>query len=361
MGKLPISLAVSGIVLCLTAGCRSVEQWGVLAISSSTQSNGGIYTLQAAGSCRQLVTLAALNYLVSDRNNEWFYGTLGKSGSVAVLKRNCDGTMEVLQIVPAGKTPCHLTLSPDEKFLYIANYSSGDITEFALRDHLLTVPPRTVKHTGKSIHKRQKSPHTHFAAFAPYSNELLVCDLGTDQIWIYNCLPDKGLADVVQKCDLPAGSGPRHLAFAPDGNTFFVANELNSTVSSFRRIKSGKWQLAETHSTLIDGKKTLRNYPGAIKMSPDGKYFFVSNRGDDSIAVFAAADNGKFKLLENADSCGQYPSDILLINGGATLLTANLKSHSVQVFEFNEQAAVKLQRVHSYLIPDAAALLQIKQ
>ena len=354
-----IVLFSAAIMFC---GCCSNTFY---AVSSSAKNAGGIYQFAADGTVENFLSLPTAGYICRDAAGKYFYvsvnSTSGKKnspGGAAVLKKDDSKRLVLLQIAPAAiKTPCHLTLSPDGKFLYTANYSSGDIAEFALEDHLLTTPPRIIPHYGKSVHRRQKSPHPHFVSFDPAGKQLFVCDLGTDRILIYNYVPGKGLQlPAAEEYILPPGSGPRHLCFAPDGKSFYIANELNSTVSVFLRTNDNKWQLYQTLSTLPPGKAAVKNYPGAIKISSCGKFLFVTNRGDNSIAVFTVQADGRCRLNCAADSSGTYPSDIILLDNDQTLLVINLKSSNITVFDFNKKNAALQKSEKTFAVPQGIAL-----
>ena len=334
-----ILLALFSLLSVSISGCRHSYS-----LSISKKADGGIYCISGEES-KFTTALPTVNYLIS--GSRYYYATSNRkfqskdpNGAVTVLGKvhfpHC--TLGILQSISAeGKTPCHLTLSPDEKFLYTANYSSGDISEFRLKDGKIAAPPRIIRHSGKSVTPRQKSPHPHFTGFSPDGKQLFVCDLGTDEIFIYNYSSDKGLLlPCAEKLKLPAGSGPRHLVFAPDGKTLYTANELNSTSSSF--VKSGNtWKLHKTISTLEE-KSTVRNSPGAIKITKDGKFFFITNRGHNSIAFFETAPNGDFNLIKAVPSPGNFPSDIILLDGEKRMAVSHLKSGTVHFFKFDSEA-----------------------
>ena len=355
MKKIIFFILLSSFAAILS-GCRNFYT-----VSLSKKAEGGIYCTEK--STKQVLSYPTMNYLIS--GSRYYYATAGrmpgkksKSGAIAVLGRvhipHC--TLGVLQSVSAGGiTPCHLTLSSDENFLYTANYSSGDISEFRLDNGKITGSQRLIKHEGKSITKRQKSPHPHFVGFSPDGKQLFASDLGTDKIFIYNYLPGKGLQlPCVEKLKLPAGSGPRHLVFSPCGKILYTANELNSSASSFIKI-NGKWQLVKTISTLPDGTK-CHNSPGAIKITDDGKFFFISNRGHNSIAFFETTGNGNFKLLEAVPSPGNFPSDILLIDNEKRLAVSHLKSGTVHFFKLDKTNKKVTSEKHFISVPQAIAL-----
>ena len=348
-------LPAAALLLTLS-GCCNTQAF--FAVSSAPAPDGGIYRVAGQLMTKQ-VDLSFVNYLIAAPNGKNFYASLSRlpgekrTGGVAHLQISADNTMTVCQLLSTpGNTPCHLTLSPDGKYLYAANYGGGSITEVKLQDHHFSGEPRIIKHTGKSVHKRQKSPHPHFAGFN--SDQLYISDLGTDEIWLYNYDPECGIKlPSAGKLTLPPGSGPRHLVFAPDNLALYTANELNSTASSFiRKDLRAPWQLAESRSTLPENVSAEKNFPGAIKMSADGKFFFVTNRGNDSIAVFAVQGNGQFILHQVIPAHGSYPSDILLPDNDRKMYVINLKSNNISVFSFDpvngtltaEKNAIPLQK-----------------
>ena len=338
----------------LLAGCTEFH-----AVSGSDAPAGGIYRLQADGAF-QLVKLSKLNCLVRRPGDRRLYGTTGRNGGgVTVLDPLpfSGGYIETQSVNAGGKTPCHLTISPDGGFLYTANYSSGSISEFRLHEGLIAKRPRIIRHTGSSIKPRQKSPHPHFVRFDAEGKQLYVCDLGTDKISIYDWTPGTGLkTPAAAELILPPGSGPRHLVFSPDGNTLYVANELDSTAASFVREAPGKaWRFGKVRSTLPPGVDKQDNYPGAIRITADGKYFFVANRGDNSIAVFAALPGGNIRLVRTVPSGGDYPSDLLLLNGDRILAVGHQRSGGVTSFELENGRLTPSVR---YAVPKCTALCE---
>lgn len=352
MNKTAKIFFLSGLCLLL-AGCAEF-----LAVSGADAPAGGVYKLQAEGTF-QLVELSKLNCLIRAPGSKRLYGTtLRGSGGVVVLDTMpFGGYIEVKSVAAGGKTPCHLTLSPDGKFLYTANYSSGSVSEFRLEDGLPSNFPRIIRHTGRGAKPRQKSPHPHFVGFAPDGKQLYVCDLGADKIFVYDWTPETGLkTPAAAELTLPPGAGPRHLVFAPDGNTLYVADELDSTVASFvRKEPNGAWRLAKVRSPLPQGANKNGNFPGAIKITADGKYFFVANRGDDSVAVFAASAGGEFRLVRTVRSGGEFPSDLLLSNDDRLLVVGHLNSGGVTSFEFADGV---LTPSVTYSVPKCTALCE---
>ena len=346
-------MILASVGALLLAGCTEF-----LAVSGADAPAGGVYKLQADGAF-QIAKLSKLNCLVRAPGSRRLYGTTSRGGGGVVVLDEVPfgGWIEAKTVAAGGKTPCHLTLSPDGLFLYTANYSSGSVSEFRLKEGFPVGRSRVIRHTGRGVTPRQKSPHPHFVRFDAAGERLYVCDLGADRIFVYDWTPDRGLeTPAAAELVLPPGSGPRHLVFAPDGNTLYVSCELDSTAASFVRDAPGKaWRFAKSRSTLPDGADKTGNYPGAIRIAPDGRHFFVANRGDNSVAVFATSGGGDFRLVRTVPSGGDYPSDLLVSNGGKTLVVGHLKSGGVTVFALE---GGKLTRGASYAIPKCTALCE---
>ena len=360
MIRIPAKTAVFLAGLILLSGCAAGD---FLAVSISRQEDGGLYRIRK-DRAQFLLKLPTLNCLIRDPDTDFYYGTLNrmpgskdKNGAIAVLKRISTDIFSVEQIVDANsRTPCVLSLSPDRRFLYTANSSSGDIAEFSLKDGRIIGKPRLIPHSGHSVTKRQRGPHPHFAAFDPAGKQLYVCDLGTDQIWIYSWHPEKGLIlPCAEKLPLPPGAGPRHLVFDPSGRILYCANELDSTAASFVR-EGDKWRPGAVRSTLKDPLDSKKNFPGAIKITADGKYFFITNRGHDSIAVFRTDGKGDFQLLDNFVSEGNFPSDIQLNRDNTELRAVYLKNHLVKRFSFDPGNGILIPLPGSSHVPQGIGL-----
>ena len=336
---------LSAFAAILLSSCASPSSF--LAVSSDRGSAGGVYEVKN-GKAQPVAALPAMYHLVREpRAGNLYYGTFiqnpaaavrkDRIGAAAVLERSSGNQLKTVQIRPVGgQTPCFAVLSPDGAFLYTANYSSGDVSELPLYRGRFSGPPRSIRQTGQGVTRRQQSPHPHCVLFDPAGKQLYVSDLGTDQIWIYCWTPEKGVElPCAEKLKLPPGSGPRHLVFDPSGLILYTANELNSTAASFvRESLQSPWKPGPVRSTLPKGVSGEKNYPGAIKISADGRFFFVTNRGHDSIAVFEASRSGDFKLLRAVPSGGQYPGDLLLLDGGR-LAVIHYREGGVRLFDFD--------------------------
>lgn len=136
----------------------------------------------------------------------------------------------------------------------------------------------------------QASAHAHCAVIDPSGDYVLVCDKATDQIFVFRLGTTLEIASTYQ---LPAESGPRHLAFAPASGRAFITCEFSSEIASFAfEATSGNLHLLDKQSTVANGYKGP-NEPAEVRVHPDGNFVYVNNRGEDSVAWFRIGSNGE--------------------------------------------------------------------
>lgn len=320
-----------------------MEKIHFLAVSSHGEA-GGIYDVRLdtrTGAMENSLRTACpcLNYLIQDPVRHFFYGSLshfagdGENGGLAVF----DADLRLLTTVSTGgSNTCHLTLSPDGKFLYTAQYGDGTVSEFLLDKDGMPGVPRVFRHSGQGpVQPRQAGPHSHFTGFTPEGDALMNVDLGLDAVFFYPWKAGEGIADTPEAVHVPAGEGPRHLIFTEDGKAFFVANELGSTVSAFA-WQGGIARMLATVPTILQDP-VVPNWPGAIRLSPDGRYLLISNRGDDSIAAFAIGSGGELQLRRATGSGGHWPRDFVFTPAGDFVITANERSGNLASFRYEPE------------------------
>jgi 6-phosphogluconolactonase len=180
---------------------------------------------------------------------------------------------------------------------------------------------------------RQQGPHAH-SIYPDWNNRFaLVADLGIDKIIVYSI--DIKNRRLIPHCEanLHPEAGPRHLAFHHKGNRVYVINELDSTVTAMRfNPKTGSLVPFQTITTL-PGTFKGESWCAEIVISPDSRHLYASNRGHDSIAVFAVdPETGILTLIGHSPTLGRNPRNFVLTRDGEFLITANQDSDTVKVF-----------------------------
>jgi len=265
-----------------------------------------------------------------------------KNGGVSAFA--IDSTTNYLRIisrVPSGGTyPCHLTVDKHGKILVVANYGDGVVAYFSLNsDGSINNELHQIKHVGSGPNKvRQEGPHAHFVGFDPSQKYLFTCDLGIDRVLAYAYDEGSGLLSTNEVIvgELPAGSGPRHLAFDFSGRYIFVINELSNTISCL------EWQVAVKKMNLINTVRTLpEDFVGTsttaeILIHPSGKFLYGSNRGHNSIVVMRL--NGTLlSPIQFESSGGKTPRHFTTDPGGKYLLVANQDSDNIVIFKVDHE------------------------
>ena len=237
-----------------------------------------------------------------------------------------------------GSSPCYVSVDRTGQVLLVANYDSGSVALLPLQpDGTPETATSMIQHQGHGpVADRQSGPHAHCILADPSNRFALAADLGADRVFVYQLdLAAKALrhvdgADAVMR----PGAGPRHLAFHPTLPLVFVANELDSTVATLRfDAERGALTPIDTQSTLPAGWSGT-NYPADIHVAPSGRTLYVSNRGHNSIAVFAVAatGGGELSLVQTVPTQGDWPRNFTLDPSGRWLLAANQRSNSIVVF-----------------------------
>lgn len=245
-----------------------------------------------------------------------------------------------------GTASCFIETDPSGGTLLLANYTSGDVASLPITaDGSLDPIASFFKHAGASVNPdRQKEPHAHAFIAAPagpdgVSRFAYATDLGTDEIRCYRL---DAAAGTIVPADPPAtksppGAGPRHLRFCQDGRVLYVINELDNTIGVYA-CDPATGRLAERQmiSTLPEGT-AQKTTTADLRLTPDGRFLYGTNRGHDSIAVYAVAADGLLDLVEIVPSLGRGPQNLAITPDGGLLLCANMPGNSLAVFRIDRE------------------------
>ena len=269
-----------------------------------------------------------------------------KTGAVSAFSIDRDsGKLGLLnQEASGGQGPCHLSIDKAGKYLLVANYGSGSFAALSVQgDGKLGAPREMIRFDGSSINReRQSGPHAHFIDFDLSNKFALGCDLGLDKVFVWEVGPtrtDQGTLILKYAALIKPGSGPRHLAFHPNGRFVYLINEMAATITVFD-YDSGKPALNElqTISMLPDKFEGFKS--GAeIQVHPSGKFVYGSNRGHDSIAVFSVDEkSGKLTFVEHQSTRGKTPRHFAIDPTGKWLLAENQDSDNIVIFRIDQQS-----------------------
>ncbi|WP_055108524.1 lactonase family protein [Paenibacillus ihumii] len=233
----------------------------------------------------------------------------------------------------------HIELEPSSRYVVVSGYHGGNVGLVRLQeDGLAGEQVDERQHEGQGADPvRQDRPHPHSALFTADSRFVLIADLGLDKVFVYRL--DEGGSRLVYHSEARTapGSGPRHLAFHPNGKWLYSINEVNSSLTLFSfDAEAGTLAAVDTVPTLPEGFDG-ENTTAEVAISRDGKYLYGSNRGHDSIVVFAIDQgSGKLSLVQHISSEGGHPRHFALTPAGDYLVAANRDSNNLAVFRVNQ-------------------------
>jgi 6-phosphogluconolactonase len=265
-----------------------------------------------------------------------------KSGSVSAFSIDRKtGKLTLLNVVASGDpSPCHLVVDHTGKYVLVANYGVGSVAAFPiLADGRLGKATAFLPHTGHSVDpKRQEAPHAHSIYVSPDNRFVVSADLGTDQVYVYRFDSDKGTLTPNQppSAAVPPGTGPRHFAFHPNGKFAYVIEEMGSSLTAFS-YDAARGVLAplETIKTVPSDYKGY-NDCAELYIHPSGKFLYGSNRGHDSITVFALDPAvGTPTPIQYVPTGGKTPRSFGIDPTGAYLIAANQESNALVVFHID--------------------------
>ena len=336
---------IIGLGVILT-GCKTNTENNVYNLYIGTYTDGesnGIYQLKfntntgALTDKKLAVTIENPSYIKFSPDHKMLYTILetntfeNNSGGVMAYEL-VDGTLNQMgDMAMVGAHPCHIAISDDGKKLAISSYSGGSATVFGLDTSGALIPdPQVIDHMSIDT---LKTSHVHSAAFT--KDGLFIADLGLDAVKRYKAENGKYVPNEQASIDLPGGAGPRHFTFGQNGKYLYVINELNSSITVFER-KGPDYVEKETHTALSEDFSG-ESYCADIHLSPDGKFLYGSNRGEQTIVIFKVDQKtGSLGLVGKESVRGDWPRNFTIDPTGKFLLVANQKSNNIVVFERNE-------------------------
>lgn len=270
-------------------------------------------------------------------------------GGAASYTIHADGSLSLLSAKPTkGATPCHVCPDSSGDRLFVSNYSDGTLSVFAVEEGVLG-KVSLLAHSGSGPNeRRQTGPHVHCTQIAPDGKSLWVVDLGIDQAISYDM---KSLSEV-GSFETEPGSGPRHITFSKNSSFAWLVCELSNEVYTFDWHSKKRIGIYPTLPADFTGQSSC----AAIKLSPDERHLYISNRGHDSIACYEVNQlTGELNLLTFCPTGGRTPRDFAISPDGEVLFTANQDSDCINVFKLESGIPVKTEA--SLRIPSPVCIL----
>jgi 6-phosphogluconolactonase len=251
------------------------------------------------------------------------------------------GKLSYLNQQPSlGSSPCYVSVDQTDQLVAVANYSSGSVTALPIGENGALLPSSDFhQHAGSGINPaRQEGPHAHCAVIDPTNRFLFAADLGIDKIMSYRLDLEgrKLIPNDPLYFEMPPGCGPRHLRFHPNGRLAYVINELDSSITVLNYDSAaGVFSLIETVSTLPENFQG-ESYCAELCIAPKGNFLYGSNRGHDSLAIFAIDETtGRLSLVAHQSTYGKTPRNFAIDPSGTFLLVANQDSDNIITFRVN--------------------------
>jgi 6-phosphogluconolactonase len=253
------------------------------------------------------------------------------------------GALRRLDIKSSGDGPCYVGDDAEDHCLLTANYGGGTVKSFHLNADGTFTDSTVIQHTGSSVNAaRQAGPHPHCFVPAPGGQFALACDLGLDKVMVYKINPANAALTPNDPpfATIAPGSGPRHIAFSPDGKTACVISEMACTVTVFDWDgKRGKLTQRQSLSLLPPGQYKDSFTAAEIGWRPDGRFVYATVRTHNSISVMAVKRR-KLSLIQNLPCGGDFPRGMGIDPSGRWLLVGNQKSKTVTVFGINARTGM---------------------
>jgi 6-phosphogluconolactonase len=278
-----------------------------------------------------------------------------KGGGLTTLQYNANGVMEKLNeiAVPNGG-PCFISLSHNEDFLFMANYSGGSIAVIKLDNEGI---PQGISDTIFYKGEEGTVSHAHMVGTDPAGERVYLTDLGLDRIVIFDLNSESGRLQQIPNgiVEFQKGAGPRHFVFSSNGKRMYVINELNSTISVFNVETNGELKPIQTVTTLTEGFEG-KSYCADIHIGKDGEYIYGSNRGENTIVTFSIGSDGKLTLAGHTSCGGDWPRNFVIDPSGEFLLVGNQRSGNISLYSIDKDTGLPIMMSDDNKITSPACL-----
>ena len=239
-----------------------------------------------------------------------------------------------------GQYPCHVSIDNSGNFVMAANYVGGSVVLYPIaEDGAVTESSSYRQHTGGSEHPRQDAPHAHQIIQYPGKDWVFAVDLGANKVYEYKLdTLSMTLDPVAEHSIIPEQSGPRHMAFHPTKPIAYLLHELVGRVEVFPLSEESRFERSTQVITTMAEDATGFAHSAAVKIHPNGKFLYATNRGElNEIVAYSIAEDGTLSPVGRTSTQGETPRDFVIDPSGQFLLAANQDTGTVVTFRINQQ------------------------
>lgn len=365
-------------VLLIISGTASAQSYYLFVGTYTSSGSKGVYVYRfdaATGKAEAVSNtegIANPSYLAISPNKKFIYAvneTGGATpGSVSAFSFDQKtGKLAFINKQPSGGDgPCYITVSKNNKWALVANYSGGSLAALPIDANGSLKPlSQLIQHAGKGAdEKRQEKPHVHSTILSPQQDYLFSPDLGLDKVFTYAFKPsaDKPLTDGQPPfTETVSKAGPRHMTFSPNEKFAYLIEELSGTVVAYGYSNGKLTMLQSILAHPADFKGTLGS--ADIHVSPDGKFLYASNRGDENTLSIFSIDpkTGKLESKGYQSTLGKAPRNFIIDPTGNYLLVANQQTNNIVIFKRNKETGLLTEAGEQIKIPLPVCLQLMKQ
>ncbi len=361
------------LIACFIMSFISAQEYYLFAGTYTSGKSKGIYVYKFNTNSGEIQLVSNTDscsnpsYLAVSPNGNFLYAVneTGRENPGRVSAFSFDkssGKLSLLnQQLSGGDDPCYITTDQSGKWIVVGNYSGGNLSAFPVnKDGSLAPYSQLIQHKGSSANKqRQEKAHVHSTFFSPDQQFVLAPDLGMDKIMIYQFNPaaKKPLTPAkIPFTTAAPGSGPRHLAFHPNKKYAYLMEEMSGAVTAFAYNKG----VLKTFQTIATHPADFKGQPGSadIHVSPDGKFLYASNRGDENnLAIFSIdATSGKLTSAGYQPVRGAQPRNFIIDPTGKYLLVANQRTNNIVVYKRDMETGLLQATPQQIEIPNPVCL-----
>jgi len=289
-------------------------------------------------------------------NNEvmQFRGTFGGGLSTFKFDLETPKFKKLNEILVPYGGPCFISMSSDNRYLFIANYINGSVVVVKLNENRI---PESITDTILFMKEEPDASHAHMILEDPTATHVYVTDLGLDRIVAYDFDREEGRLIPLENgiTSVPKGSGPRHFVFNKDGSKLYVINELGSKMMVFNVVKGEGLSLMQTLPTTSEGYE-MDNYCADVHMSSDGQFLYGSNRGENTIVTFRIKPDGTLSLVGHSSCGGDWPRNFVIDPTGKYILVGNQKSDFISVLRIDKRTGLPSETINKVPVKSPVCL-----